>query len=56
MRKAASLIDEAMGDTDPNDANDPLLRASQTLWAALNKRRTVLSDYGRFVTKREVGE
>lgn len=36
IRKAVSLIDVAMGDTDPPDEDDPLLVACQTLVGALD--------------------
>jgi hypothetical protein len=35
IRKAHTLIDKAMGDTDPIDPDDPLLRAAQALSFAL---------------------
>lgn len=36
IKNAHSLIDSAMGDTDPQDLDHPLLRACQTLRAALD--------------------
>jgi hypothetical protein len=35
LRRAHSLIDNAMGDTDPTDPDDPLLKAAQTIMKAL---------------------
>lgn len=38
IRTAHSLIDKAMGDTDPADPDDPLLNAAQVLFAALTPK------------------
>lgn len=53
LRDIVDLIDEGMGDTDPSDDDDPLLKASQKIWAILDSGRLTAAPASQ-VTREEI--